>query len=358
MKLALGPLQYYWPRVATLEFYASVCDWPVDIVYLGETVCSRRHELRLPDWIEVADMLAQAGKTPILSTQVLLESGNDLNILRKITENERYGVEANDMGAVHRMGGSSPLGGQQAEGAARGRASAAGPSQGGSSPLGGQQAEGAAWGRSFIAGPFLNIYSKPTLDVIAAQGAIRWVAPLEMGRGGLTQLQQDRPAGLQTEVFAYGRMPLAFSARCFTARNRNLPKDNCQYVCMDHPDGLLLETKESQAFLTINGIQTQSALVHTLIHELDELRDLGVDVLRLSPQSQHMEQVVAAFRSVLDGRESAASAHERLAPLMPAGPCNGYWHDRPGLEMVLPGDAAALQASDVRAPGVKARVPA
>ncbi len=35
MKIALGPLQYYWPRVTTLEFYAAVCDWPVDIVYLG-----------------------------------------------------------------------------------------------------------------------------------------------------------------------------------------------------------------------------------------------------------------------------------------------------------------------------------
>ena len=308
MKIALGPLQYYWPRVTTLEFYAAVSEWPVDIVYLGETVCSRRHELRLSDWIEVADMLAQAGKTPILSTQVLLESGNDLNTLRKITENETYGIEANDMGAVQRMAG-----------------------------------------RRFIAGPFLNIYSKPTLDVIAAQGATRWVMPLEMGRAGLTQLQQDRPAGMQTEVFAYGRMPLAFSARCFTARNRNFPKDNCQYVCMDHPDGLLLETKESQAFLTINGIQTQSALVHTLIHELDELRDLGVDVLRLSPQSQHMDQVVAAFRAVLDGRESAADAHARLTPLMPAGPCNGYWHDRPGLDMVLPGDPPAPQAPRVRA---------
>ncbi|WP_345798378.1 U32 family peptidase [Castellaniella sp. MT123] len=320
MKLALGPLQYYWPRVTTLEFYAAVRDWPVDIVYLGETVCSRRHELRLPDWIEVADMLAQAGKTPILSTQVLLESGNDLNTLRKITENGRYGIEANDMGAVHLVRG--------------------------------QQAAGAAWGLDFIAGPFLNIYSKPTLDVIVAQGATRWVMPLEMGRAGLTQLQQDRPAGLQTEVFAYGRMPLAFSARCFTARNRNFPKDNCQYVCMDHPDGLLLETKESQAFLTINGIQTQSALVHTLIHELDELRDLGVDVLRLSPQSQHMDQVVAAFRAVLDGQESAEDAHERLVPLMPAGPCNGYWHGRPGLDMVLPQGAVA-QAS---VPGIRARV--
>ncbi|MER1966418.1 U32 family peptidase [Castellaniella sp. GW247-6E4] len=295
MKLALGPLQYYWPRVATLQFYESVREWPVDIVYLGETVCSRRHELRLPDWIEVADMLAEAGKAVVLSTQVLLESGADLNTLRKIAGNDRYAVEANDMGAVHLM-----------------------------------------QGQPFVAGPFLNIYNTPTLEVIAGLGATRWTMPLEMGREGLAQLQQGRPAGLQTEVFAYGRMPLAFSARCFTARNRNFPKDNCQYVCMDHPDGLLLETKESQPFLTINGIQTQSALVYTLIHELAALRTLGVDVLRLSPQSRDMDQVVAAFRDVLEARADAGEAHARLVPLMPAGPCNGYWHGRAGLDMVPP----------------------
>ncbi len=300
MKIALGPLQYYWPRVATLQFYESVREWPVDIVYLGETVCSRRHELRLPDWLEVAAMLAEAGKAAVLSTQVLLESGADLTTLRKITDNGSYAVEANDMGAVRLMEG-----------------------------------------RPFIAGPFLNVYNTPTLDVIAGLGATRWTMPLEMGREGLAQLQAGRPAGLETEVFAYGRMPLAFSARCFTARNRNFPKDNCQYVCMDHPDGLLLETKESQPFLTINGIQTQSALVYTLIHELDELRALGVDVLRLSPQSRDMDQVVSAFRDVLDGREDAARAHARLVPLMPAGPCNGYWHGRAGLDMVPPQAAAA-----------------
>ncbi|NLC35540.1 MAG: U32 family peptidase [Alcaligenaceae bacterium] len=295
MKIALGPLQYYWPRVATLQFYESVREWPVDIVYLGETVCSRRHELRLPDWLDVADMLHDAGKTVVLATQVLLESNVELNTMRKVADNPDYGVEANDMGAVRYLKG-----------------------------------------RPFVAGPYLNIYSKPTLDVLAQAGASRWVMPLEMGRAGLHRLQQDRPAGMQTEVFAYGRMPLAFSARCFTARNRNLPKDNCQYVCMDHPDGLLMQTREAQDFLTINGIQTQSAHVYTLIHELEELSQLGVDVVRLSPQSQHMEEVVRAFKAVLDGETGAAEAHEALEPRMPAAACNGYWYGRPGLEMVQP----------------------
>jgi collagenase-like PrtC family protease len=44
---------------------------------------------------------------------------------------------------------------------------------------------------------------------------------------------------METELFGYGRLPLAFSARCFTARHYNLQKDDCQFRCLDHPDGLV-----------------------------------------------------------------------------------------------------------------------
>ncbi|HUG58354.1 MAG TPA: U32 family peptidase [Candidimonas sp.] len=294
MKIALGPVQYYWSRVAMMQFYETMAHMPVDIVYLGETVCSRRRELRLPDWLEIADMLAAAGKQVVLSTQVLLESSTDMTALRKIVDNGRYTVEANDMGAVHCLEGSP-----------------------------------------FIAGPYLNVYSAPTLDLLAGLGAQRWVMPLEMGREGLAQLQQGRPAGMETEVFAYGRMPLAFSARCFTARNRNIPKDNCQYVCMDHPDGLLLETRESQPFLVLNGTQTQSALVYTLLHELSTMRDMNVDVVRISPQSQYMANVVDLFYGVINERLDPNDAFDQLQPLMPADACNGYWHGKPGLELQM-----------------------
>ncbi|MET5012036.1 U32 family peptidase, partial [Burkholderia pseudomallei] len=95
-------VQYYWPRVATMQFYQAMSETPVDIVYLGETVCSRRHELRFADWIEIAYMLVEACKEVVLSTQVLLESGRDMKTMREIAENGRYLVEANDMGAVRR----------------------------------------------------------------------------------------------------------------------------------------------------------------------------------------------------------------------------------------------------------------
>jgi collagenase-like PrtC family protease len=153
-----------------------------------------------------------------------------------------------------------------------------------------------------------------------------------MRRGDLALLQPGRPAGLQTEVFAYGRMPLAFSARCFTARHRNLPKDDCRFSCMEHPDGLLLKTRESEEFLVLNGTQTQSARVYNLIDEIEDMRALGVDMLRISPQANDTPDVIALFDQARKKALAPREALARLAPLMPGEACNGYWHGRPGLE--------------------------
>jgi collagenase-like PrtC family protease len=188
-------------------------------------------------------------------------------------------------------------------------------------------------GRPFVAGPHLNIYSAPALALMAQSGASRWVMPLEMSGAGLAALLRDAPPGVETEVFAYGRMPLAFSARCFTARQRNLPKDDCRFSCIDHPDGLLMETQEGQPFLVLNGIQTQSARVYNLVGELDAMRALGVGVLRLSPQSSHMDDIIRLLRAVLSGDMSVAQARSSMAALMPAAPCNGFWHGKPGQEL-------------------------
>ena len=85
LKLSLGPILFFWQKEALLEFYVSMLDTPLDTVYLGEVVCSRRQKMRFSDWFGLAEDLAESGKEIILSSQVLLESESDLKRLRKIT---------------------------------------------------------------------------------------------------------------------------------------------------------------------------------------------------------------------------------------------------------------------------------
>jgi collagenase-like PrtC family protease len=291
-RLSLAPVPYFWPRETLLDFYERIADTPVDIVYLGETVCSKRRSLKLADWLELATKLQAAGKEVVLSGLTLLEAGSELASLKRLCREQGFMIEANDMSAVHLLAGKRP----------------------------------------FVTGPAVNIYNARTLSVLAGLGLQRWVLPVELSRETLAAMQAQRPAGVETEVFVFGRLPLAWSARCFTARAHNLPKDDCQFRCLDYPDGLLLSTREDEPFLVLNGIQTQSALTLNLIGELDELRRLHVDVLRISPQSAHTDTVIRLFHDCLQGTCNPESAATELAGLMPVGPCNGYWHGGAGMD--------------------------
>lgn len=292
LRLSLGPNLYFWPAEDVRAFYHEVASWPVDIVYLGEAVCSKRRQLRTEDWIVIGHELAAAGKQVILSTLALLEAESELLSLRKICTNAEFMVEANDMAAVQVLSES---------------------------------------GLPFVTGPTLNIYNARTLAALAKSGLKRWVPPVELSAQSISEIMADAPEGLECELYAYGRLPLALSARCYTARAHDLPKDDCQYRCLDYPDGLTLRTREGQPFLAINGIQTQSAQTHSLLNELDSVRQLPIDIVRISPQSRNTKAVVQAFAEAMQGKVVDASPLEKS---MPVGSCNGYWHGKAGIHQI------------------------
>ncbi len=292
MKVSLGPNLFYWPQQQVLDFYRAMIEQPVDIIYLGEVVCSKRHELRTGEWLELAQELSGQGKEIVLSSQALLEARSELSALKKICNNGELAVEANDMSAAQLM---------------------------------------IEQGLPFYCGPAINIYNGHSLELLVKQGLQRWVMPVELSRDTLKDIldyarQQGFADKLQTEVFCHGKLPLAYSARCFSARAHNQPKDDCQYACLDYPDGMPLVTQEQQQLFTVNGIQTLSGHSYNLIHELPLMQELGVDILRLSPQSQDMSSVIGQYREALSSAPAAS--------VIGSDQCNGYWYGEPGMQTV------------------------
>lgn len=293
MKISLAAVQYFWDRSTLMAFYAQAAETPLDIIYLGETVCSKRRALSVADWLALAQDLASTGKEVVLSTLTLIEAESELSHARTLLEKFDGMIEANDY-AVLRMA---------------------------------QQLR-----RPVCAGSTLNVYHPLTLRTLQECGVQRWVAPVEMSGTSLHDLLQQYPLETaisppQTEVLSYGRLPLAHSARCYTARFANLPKDQCEFRCADYPEGLPLFSQEQQGLFQINGIQTQSFARCNLVPHWQQLQQLGVDVMRISASTPDCLGVVQVLRDLIDGQSGRipASSDED---------CNGYWFGVAGMKHV------------------------
>lgn len=295
LELVLGPLLFNWPAERVRSFYARMADTPIRRVYLGEVVCGKREPLLAAALAESAERLQQAGKEVVWSTLALPGTPRERRLMRELVSGAGL-VELNDLSGLMHLDSGAP----------------------------------------FVAGPLLNVYNEATAQELASRGCVRLCANVELPLASISAIARACP-GLDIEVFAYGRLPLALSARCYHARAHGLHKDNCQFVCDRDPDGLTVRTVEGAAFLAVNGIQTLSHGVQLVDAEAAELREAGVTALRLSPHSGNMPAVVAAFHRFAEGGGSPHELQAAVASAEPPGPLvSGYLHGAAGMRPITP----------------------
>ncbi len=252
--------------------------------------------MKLNDWLILADLLKQSGKQVVLSTLTLLEAESELKYVGKICAQKDFLIEANDMSAVQVASQCS---------------------------------------NGFVVGNAINIYNSQSLQYMAELGMRRWCVPVELGKMEIqSMVEKAKSSQVEIEYQVFGRLPLAVSARCFTARHYQLPKDHCQFKCLEHEQGILVETQEGDNFAQINGIQTQSAKVTNLISRWNELSDMGVDVARIVPLgAEDTLEVIEHIETMIYNQNTTQPVDELFDGKYEF--CNGYWLQVEGMKYLV-----------------------
>ncbi|KGF70848.1 protease [Hoeflea sp. BAL378] len=302
MQLTVGPNQFFWDAAIWRDFYLRLADEaPVDTVVLGELVCSKRlpfYQTRFP---EVIERLQAAGKRVVMTSLALITLKRE----RKLTEDlvdMGLEIEVNDLSALPHL------------------------------PA----------GAAFSVGPLVNVYNESTVRWLQARGARSICLPPELPLASVAILAGAAPVAI--EAWAWGRLPLAISARCYHARLHDRAKDNCQFICNADPDGRAVDTLDGEKFLAVNGVQTLSATCANAANQLPGLAAAGVAALRLSPQAEGFLDVCTLFRDLIDGRIDAEALSAAALPRAPGGQyADGFLTGRAGVDWS--GAAQRLAAS-------------
>lgn len=286
IKIAIAPISFYWSKNEIYDFYADIAQSAADIVYIGETVCHKRRALRFDDWLMLATTLRDFGKEVVLSTLTLIESESELNTTKRLVESGDFQIECNDMAAVH-FAVTHQL--------------------------------------PFIAGPAINIYNHHTLQFLISQGLTRWIPSIEQSQEAVLHIINALDGDIvETEIFSYGYLPLAYSARCFTARQYQYPKDDCQFICQQHPQGITLHTQEGAPLFRINGIQTQSFEACNLLPLINEMQSMHMHSLRM--HLSHRDEI-----SLIEKIDLLRKGKSPTIPLLTTQGVNGFWFGQAGM---------------------------
>jgi collagenase-like PrtC family protease len=291
LEITLGPVLFDWSRNTLLDFYKEAAEMDVDTVHIGEVVCSKRAGLSIEDIDKTAKMLTDAGKKVYLSTLTIVANEPELEHIRKLAALP-YQVEANDMSAI-----------------------------------------AISKGKDIAAGPHILAYNPGDVEVLKSAGVTRVSFPVELPLEAVAH--NIKETGIMGEVFAHGKVPLAFSWRCYSARAYGHTRENCEHECRQDPEGIVIRNLDKEELFTINGTSILSADTYTMVDKIEELRSAGVGSLRISPDPEDTARVVEIFRARVDGKLSPEEGLAKIKELVPGGLCNGWYSGKAGREFMI-----------------------
>ncbi|MBI5970657.1 MAG: U32 family peptidase [Deltaproteobacteria bacterium] len=286
MELTLGPILFDWTRNETLRFYEEAAALPVDRVYVGEAVCVKKLGFSLKDVLTVTRALTAAGKKVTLSSLAVISNEDELQYTRDMC-GLHGSIEANDM-AVLNM----------------------------------------AEGKEIFAGPHITSYNAPSIEFLKGVGLKRVCFPVELPKESVACAIKQ--TGIEAEVFAHGKLPLAFSWRCYTGWAYGLTKTECRHHCAKFPDGMEIKTIDGKPLFTVNGTSILSAHTHTLVESIEELSAMGVKAVRISPQHRDTAKVVSVFRRRINGDIGPKEGLDAIKAICKDKLCNGWYQATAG----------------------------
>lgn len=189
-----------------------------------------------------------------------------------------------------------------------------------------------------------NIVSLHSANFWYKNGAKRMIMAREMNKEQLKYIMENKPNGMEIEIFVHGAICFAFSGRCFLSdflacRSANL--GDCAQSCR-WSYNLYAEEKNNPGELMPIEISEYGTSIFSskdlcLIKELPEIIEMGVDSLKIEGRLKteyYLASIINAYRNAIDDYEKDPKNYDytkylkELEKVKTRGLTTFYFNDR------------------------------
>ena len=194
-----------------------------------------------------------------------------------------------------------------------------------------------------------NIVSLHSANFWYHNGAKRMIMAREMNKEQLKYIMENKPEGMEIEIFIHGAICFAYSGRCFLSdflagRSANL--GDCAQSCRWSYNLYAEEKNTPGEYMPIEtneyGTSIFSSKDLCLIKEIPEIIDMGVDSLKIEGRLKteyYLASVVGVYRNAIDDYEKDPDNYDytkylkELEKVKTRGLTTFYFNDRHNMDI-------------------------